>query len=139
MLDIDSTNDAVHGRQEGRFVHGYYGHYCFRPLYIICDERALFAQLRSATRIPPLGCPGRWAASSNGSGSGGLVSRSWVRAVSAYAREEVLAWCGDNGVGYANRLARNSRLVKRIGPELARARADGERRSRSVRRFTQFP
>ena len=53
VLDIDTTDDEVHGRQEGRFFHGYYGHYCFLPLYITCGGRPLFAQLGRATRIPP--------------------------------------------------------------------------------------
>ena len=139
VLDIDSTDDAVHGRQEGRFFHGYYGHYCFLPLYIICGGRPLFAQLRPGNTDPaagvtgPLGCiverlRQRWP---------GL--QILVRADSAYAREELLAWCEDNGVDYAIGLARNARLVKRIGRELAGARADAKRRGRSVRRFTEFP
>ena len=33
LSDIDSTDDPVHGQQEGRFYHGYYGHYCLLPLY----------------------------------------------------------------------------------------------------------
>ena len=139
VLDIDSTDDAVHGRQEGRFFHGYYGHYCFLPLYIVCGGRPLFAQLRPGNADPAAGVTGPL---------GRIVERlrqRWpglqilLRADSAYAREEVLAWCEDNGVDYAIGLARNSRLVKRIGPELARARVDAERRGRSVRRFTQFP
>ncbi len=53
VLDIDSTDDPVHGRQEGRFYHGYYGHYCLLPLYILCAGRPLFAQLKpgNAARI----------------------------------------------------------------------------------------
>ena len=101
MLDIDSTDDAAYGRQEGRFFHGYYGHYCFLPLYIICGGRPLFAQLRPGNADPAAGVTGPL---------GRIVDRlrqRWpglkilVRADSAYAREELLAWCEDNGVDYA--------------------------------------
>ena len=109
VLDIDSTDDEVHGRQEGHFYHGYYRHYCFLPLYIICGGRPLFAQLR----------PGN--------------------ADSAYAREELLAWCEDHGIDYAIGLARNARLTGRIGRQLAGAQADAKRRGRPARRFTEFP
>ena len=48
VLDLDATDDAVHGNQEGRFFHGYYGHYCYLPLYITCGEHLLCCRLRSA-------------------------------------------------------------------------------------------
>ncbi len=57
-LDIDSTDDAVHGRQEGRFYHGYYNHYCFLPLYIACGGRPLFALLRPGNADPAGGVTG---------------------------------------------------------------------------------
>ena len=91
VLDIDSTDDAVHGRQEGRFFHGYYGHYCFLPLYIVCGGRPLFARLRPGNADPAAGVTGPL---------GRIVERlrqRWpglkilLRADSAYAREEVLA------------------------------------------------
>ena len=58
VLDIDATDDEVHGRQEGRFFHGYYGHYCFLPLYITCGGRPLFAQLRPGNADPAGGVTG---------------------------------------------------------------------------------
>jgi len=48
VLDIDATDIPLHGHQEGRFFHGYYGHYCYLPLYIFCDEFPLWAELRPA-------------------------------------------------------------------------------------------
>ena len=48
ILDLDSTDDPLHGNQEGRFFHGYYGHYCYLPLYIFCGEHLLCARLRPA-------------------------------------------------------------------------------------------
>src|ERR1700693_3835678 len=46
ILDLDATDDPLHGEQEGRFFHGYYGHYCYLPLYIFCGEFLLCARLR---------------------------------------------------------------------------------------------
>ena len=116
VLDIDSTDDAVHGRQEGRSF-GYYNHYCFLPLYITCGGRPLFALLRQ-----------EWP-----------WLKILLRADSAYAREELMAWCKDNDVDYVIGLARNSRLVERIGWELADAAAEAERKGRPARRFVEFP
>ena len=139
VLDIDSTDDEVHGRQEGGFYHGYYNHYCFLPLYITCGGRPLFALLRPGNADPAGGVTGPL---------GRIVERlrqRWpgleilLRADSAYAREEILAWCEDNGVDYVTGLARNSRLVETIGWELADAQAEAKRRGRPARRFAEFP
>ena len=46
VLDLDATDDPVHGEQEGRFFHGYFGHYCYLPLYIFCGKHLLVAKLR---------------------------------------------------------------------------------------------
>ena len=138
VLDIDSTDDEVHGRQEGRFFHGYYGHYCFLPLYITCGGRPLFAQLRPGNADPAGGVTGPL---------GRIVERlrqRWpgleilLRADASYAREEILAWCEGNGVDYVIGLARNSRLVETIGWELADAQAEAKRRGRPARRFKEF-
>ena len=140
VLDIDSTDDEVDGRQEGRFFHGYYGHYCLLPpLYITCGGQPLFALLRPGNVDPaggvtgPLGCiverlRQRWP---------GL--EILLRADSSYAREEILAWCEGNAVDYVIGLAKNSRLVERIGWELADAQAEAKRRGRPARRFAEFP
>ncbi len=48
ILDLDATDDPVHGNQEGRFFHGYYGHYCYLPLYITCGDFLLCARLRAS-------------------------------------------------------------------------------------------
>ena len=139
VLDIDSTDDAVHGHQEGRFYHGYYHHYCFLPLYITCGGRPLFALLRPGNADPAGDVTGPL---------GRIIARlrqEWpwlkivLRADSAYAREELMAWCRDNDVDYVIGLARNSRLVERIGWELADAQAEAEKKGRPARRFTEFP
>jgi hypothetical protein len=45
-LDLDATDDALHGRQEGRFFHGHCDHYCFLPLCVLCGVEVLAAYLR---------------------------------------------------------------------------------------------
>jgi hypothetical protein len=42
-LDLDATDDPVHGQQEGRFFHAYYGSYCYLPLYVFCGRHLLAA------------------------------------------------------------------------------------------------
>ena len=50
VLDLDATDDPIHGHQEGPFFHGYYDHHCFLPLFIVCGEHILCCRLRSADR-----------------------------------------------------------------------------------------
>jgi hypothetical protein len=50
VLDFDATDDPLHGRQEGRFFHGYYGNYCYLPLYCFAGDVILWAQLRTSER-----------------------------------------------------------------------------------------
>ena len=138
VLDIDSTDDAAHGRQEGSCYHGYYRHYCFLPLYIFCGAHPLCAVLRPGNADPAAGAVQRLARIV------ARLRRRWpglqilVRADSAYAREELLAWCEDHGVDYVFGVARNARLTGRIGRELASAEAAAHKRGRAVRRFTEF-
>ena len=74
VLDLDATDDPTHGHQEGRFFHGYYGHYCYLPLYIFCGESLLWSELRP----------------SNIDGSLGSVhALRCIRCGSRFAREEV--------------------------------------------------
>jgi Transposase DDE domain group 1 len=41
VLDLDATDDPLHGHQEGRFFHGYYDCYCYLPLYVFCGRHLL--------------------------------------------------------------------------------------------------
>ena len=45
-LDLDATDDPIHGHQEGRFFHGYYDCHCYLPLYVFCGRHLLAAKLR---------------------------------------------------------------------------------------------
>jgi Transposase DDE domain group 1 len=100
ILDPDATDDPLHGEQEGRFFHGYYGHYCYLPLYIFCGEFVLCARLRpsnldaSAGGVEELK---RIVAQIRGAWS---QVRTVVRGDSGFCRKELLAWCEAEGVDY---------------------------------------
>ena len=138
VLDIDSTDDRVHGRQEGHAFHGYYGHHCLLPLYVFCGPHPLCAVLRPGNSDPAAGALHQLARIV------GQLRRRWpglgilVRADSAYVREEIMAWCEDNGVDYVIGVARNDRLVRKIEPELLAARVESRGRGRPVRILVEF-
>ncbi len=141
ILDFDATDDPLHGNQEGAFFHGYYRHYCYLPLYCFCGNIPLMAQLRDAKRdassgtveaLKKITCAIRKRF--------GRKVRIIVRADSGFAREEIMAWCEDNGVYYCLGLARNKRLSARLGKcfgELYRAIHSGEIQV-PCRRFEDF-
>ena len=100
VLDLDSTDDRVHGKQEGRFFHGYYGDYCFLPLYVFCGEQLLVSYLRPSHRD---NARHAWAVLKL---LVGRLRQAWpgvkivVRADSGFCRWRMLRWCEDQGVGY---------------------------------------
>jgi DDE family transposase len=121
ILDLDATDDPVHGNQEGRFFHGYYDCYCYLPLYVFCGRHLLAAKLRPASMDAAAG------AVEEVTRLVAHIRRRWpharilVRADSGFAREELMAWCEANGVHFLFGLAQNERLVANIAAELARA------------------
>ena len=122
VLDLDATDDPIHGHQLGRFFHGYYKGYCYLPLYIFCGDHLLCARLRPADTDA---CAGsvkhlkRIVEQLRGAWPGVKVV---VRADSGFCREEILRWCEDNGVDYVIGLAKNTRLAVAIAAELEQAR-----------------
>jgi hypothetical protein len=139
VLDLDATDDPLHGRQEGRFFHGYYDCYCYMPLYIFCGRHLLVAKLRRSNIDGAAGSMEEVARIV------AQIRRRWrwvrilLRADSGFAREALMAWCEANGVDYVFGLQRNARLVKEIEAELAAAQADSQRTGRPGRRFKDFP
>jgi hypothetical protein len=138
ILDLDATDDPVHGMQEGRFFHGYYDCYCYLPLYVFCGRDLLVAKLRPASMDAAAGAVEEVAR---------LVAhirRPWpqvrilVRADSGFARDELMAWCEANGVDYLLGLAKNDRLVAEIASELARAEVKSRRTGKPARYFKEF-
>jgi len=138
VLDFDATDDPVHGDQEGKFFHGYYGCYCYLPLYVTCGDHVLVAKLRTSNRD---------AADGSTEILTYLVQRirqRWpevrivVRGDSGFARDGFMTWCESNGVYYLLGLARNERLLDKIGPEQAQARDLHQTTKRASRVFAQF-
>jgi len=138
ILDFDATDDPIHGEQEGRFFHAYYGNYCYLPLYVFCGEHLLVATLRTADRDASAGTKETLAF---------LVERirkRWpevrivLRGDSGFARDDVMTWCEDNGVYFVLGLAKNSRLLRKIGNEIVEARAMFDATQHASRVFTDF-
>ncbi|MFO1510697.1 MAG: transposase [Steroidobacteraceae bacterium] len=119
ILDLDATDDPLHGQQEGRFFHGYYDGYCYLPLYIFAGEHLLCAKPAARTLT------GRWAREELERIVAQIRER-WphVKIILArrlrLRREEPMSWCEQN-VDYVFGPARNSRLVRTIGAELQEA------------------
>jgi hypothetical protein len=113
VLDLDATDDPLHGRQQGAYFHGYYRHYCYLPLYCFCGNIPLFAKLRDCKRDASDGTVEalQKIVSAIRQRFGRKV-RIIVRADSGFAREAIMAWCEDNEVFYCFGLARNERLGK---------------------------
>ena len=137
-LDLDATDDPIHGQQEGRFFHGYYDCYCYLPLYVFCGDHLLAAKLRRANIDASAGAVEEIARIV------GHIRSAWprvgilLRGDSGFAREEIMAWAEANEVDYVFGLARNPRLVERIYIDLAWAEEAAQRSGRPERRFAEF-
>jgi Transposase DDE domain group 1 len=138
VLDLDATDDPVHGEQEGRFFHGYYGGYCYLPLYVFCGRHLLAAKLR------PANIDGSAGAREEVERIVDQIRARWpevrivLRADSGFAREALMAWCEAHGVDFVFGLARNARLVSEIEAELAEASIESTASGRPARRFKDF-
>ena len=135
VLDLDATDDPLHGQQEGRFFHGYYRHYCYLPLYIFCGEFLLWAELRRSDIDASAGSVEALQAIVGRIRARWPTVEIWVRADSGFAREAILAWCEAHAVHYVLGLARNRRLVRAIGGELERVREQAQRTGEKARCF----
>jgi hypothetical protein len=138
VLDLDATDDPVHGDQEGRFFHGYYDCYCYLPLYVFCGRHLLAAKLRRANVDAAAGAVQEVAR---------LVRRirqSWpkvrilLRGDSGFARDDLMSWCEANGVDFVFGLQQNERLNAEIACELHRAEAKSRRTGKPARYFKEF-
>lgn len=138
VLDFDATDDRVHGKQEGRFFHGYYDHYCFLPLYVFCGEQLLVSYLRPS-KID--GAKHAWAILAL------LVKKlrqAWpnvhiiLRADSGFCRHKMLGWCERKGVSYIVGLARNKRLNSFAAYWMAAAKKCFEASGDKQRLFGEF-
>lgn len=138
VLDIDATDDPTHGKQLGRYFHGYYDCYCYQPLYITSGEHVLFARLR----------PGNVDAARGAITAVGRVVQQirerhpgapiLLRGDSGFCREPLMRWCEEHGVDYVLGLAKNKRLVRAIGKQLREAQVACEQTGEPARRFTDL-
>jgi Transposase DDE domain group 1 len=138
VLDLDATDDPLHGHQEGRFFHGYYDCYCYLPLYVFCGRHLLAARLRRSNIDASAGAVEEVARIVGQIRAGWPRVEILLRADSGFAREALMAWCEANGVDYVFGLARNSRLLAEIEAELAGAAAEHVATGVPVRRFQDF-
>jgi hypothetical protein len=138
VLDLDVTDTPLHGEQEARFFHGYYGDYCYLPLYIFCGEHLLCARQRASNQDASAG------ALAEVERIVGQIRQRWpevkitLRADSGFCREELLAWCEAQAVDYVFRLARNARLEAEITAAMAEAKQQHQQSGQAARVFTEF-
>jgi hypothetical protein len=138
VLDLDTTDLALHGHQQGRFFHGYYDSYCYLPLYIFCGEHLLCARLRTADQDAAAGSKDEVERIVRQIRAEWPEVRIIVRADSGFCREELMKWCEDNGVYYAVGFARNDRLRKIIEPQMQQAACLHAETGKPARVFTEF-
>src|SRR3954468_707248 len=138
VLDVDTTDLPLHGRQEGRFFHGYYDEYCYLPLYVFCGEQVLCARLRESNHDAAFGCLVEIKRIVQ------QVRRAWpavkiiLRGDSGFCRNELMSWCESNRVDFVFGLARNQRLRRMIGQPLWQARQQWEQTAQPARVFAEF-
>ena len=138
VLDLDATDDPIHGQQEGRFFHGYYGHYCYLPLYIFAGEFLLLARLRQANQDASTGSVeelGRIVAHLRAVWPSVRIT---IRADSGFCRDALLAWCETHGVDYVIGLAKNKRLTALIAADLTAVETESVAAGAPVRRFREL-
>ena len=138
VIDLDATDDPLHGAQEGRHFHGYYRCYCYLPLYIFCGRHLLCARLRPSSMGASRGVADEVAR---------IVSQlraAWpdveiiIRGDSDYSTEELMAWCEQNGVDYVFGLKRNPRLEREIEKQLERVRKRFQKTGSPQREYKDF-
>jgi hypothetical protein len=138
VLDVDATDDPLHGNQEGRFFHGYYKNYCYLPLYIFCGEFVLCARLRPSNIDASEGTVEELERIV------GQIRQVWpevkivVRGDSGFCRDSIMTWCEAHEVDFVFGLAKNERLKAIIAEELKQAQALYEAAKLAARVFKDF-
>ena len=138
VIDADATDDPLHGHQEGRFFHGYYGQYCYLPLYFFCGEQRLCARLRTADQDAATGTVEELARIVGQMRAAWPQVRILLRGDSGFCREEIMAWCESNRVDYVLGLAKNHRLNQALEAEMGQAKERYEATQKPARVFQDF-
>ena len=137
-LDVDATDDPLHGDQEGRFYHGYYRSHCYLPLYVFCGEHLLLSRLRTSDRDGSAGTVGEMTAIVARIRAVWPETRIVVRGDSGFCREEIMAWCEAEGLGYVLGVARNPRLEAKLKRALRKSHGRFVATGKRSRRFREF-
>jgi hypothetical protein len=138
VLDIDTTDMALHGNQEEKFYHGYYKHYCYLPLYIFCGDHVLCARLRPSSIGPAVGSRKEVERVVQ------QIRQRWpevsiiLRGDSGFCSDELMTWCEKNRVDFVVGMARNSRTEDLIHGSLAEAKQQFEATQQPARIFVEF-
>src|SRR5450432_3362603 len=138
ILDVDTTDLPLHGRQEGRFFHGYYDNYCYLPLYVFCGDHVLCARLRESNHDASFGSLAEIARIVVQIRAAWPEVKIILRGDSGFCRNELMSWCENNGVDFVFGLARNKRLRKIIGKQMQEATQQWNRTGKPARVFTEF-
>jgi hypothetical protein len=138
VIDLDTTDLPLHGHQEQRFFHGFYHHYCYLPLYIVCGEHLLGVRLRPANIDASTGALEEIERIVK------QIRHRWpqvkiiLRADSGFCREALMSWCETNQVDYVFGFARNERLRRIIDPEMQQAATLYRESGHAARVFAEF-
>jgi Transposase DDE domain group 1 len=138
VLDLDATDDPIHGQQLGRFFHGYYGDYCYLPLYIFAGDHPLAAILRPSDIDASRGCLPHIERIVK------RIRQSWprveivLRGDSGFCRDYLMRWCEANGVEFVFGLAKNKRLLRVVGKEMHEAKELFTQTKQPARVFKDF-
>jgi hypothetical protein len=138
VLDVDTTDLPLHGKQEGRFFHGYYDHYCYLPLYLFCGEQVLCARLREANRDASFGSLAEIQRIVLQIRAAWPEVKIVLRGDSGFCRNELMSWCENNQVGFVFGMARNQRLRKIIGAQMHEATLQWQTTGEAARIFSEF-
>jgi hypothetical protein len=138
VLDVDASDNPLHGHQLGRFFHGYYDSYCYLPLYIFCEDHPLLALLRPSNIDTPVGLLKHLKRIVD------QIRQCWpqvqimLRGDSGFCRDYLMRWCEDHQVGYLFGLAKNQRLCRILGMEMQQAREEFNQTGQAARAFKDF-
>jgi hypothetical protein len=138
ILDVDTTDLPLHGRQEGRFFHGYYDNYCYLPLYIFCGEHVLCARLREANHDAAFGSLQEIQRIVAQIREAWPATKIILRGDSGFCRNQLMSWCENNSVDFVFGLARNQRLRKIIGAQMHAATQQWNQTGKPARVFSEF-
>jgi len=138
VLDMDTTDLPLHGKQEGRFFHGYYDNYCYLPLYVFCGDHVLCARLREANHDAAFGCLGEIQRIVKQIRAAWPAVKIVLRGDSGFCRNELMSWCENNEVDFLFGLARNKKLRRIIGQQMHEATVQWNQTGKPARVFSEF-